>query len=70
MRNILIWCFLTGTALGMEQETKASTNAPALFVNQQPVSAEEFVWFMQQEGAGRVSVRQGEVQPRLWPTDF
>jgi hypothetical protein len=52
IRNILIWCFLTGTGLGMVQETKASTNTPVLFVNQQPVSAEEFVWFMQQERAG------------------
>jgi hypothetical protein len=54
VRNIVVWlCFLTNTAFGMVQDAAPSTNAAAvLFVNRQPVSAEEFVWFMQQERAG------------------
>jgi hypothetical protein len=52
--NVVIWfCFFTGAAVVMAQDATPSTNAvPVLFVNQQPVSAEEFVWFMQQERAG------------------
>jgi hypothetical protein len=54
VRNAAVWfCFFAGAAFGMAQDISPSTNAvPVLLVNRQPVSAEEFVWFMQQERAG------------------
>lgn len=54
VRNAVVWfCFFAGAACGMAQDAIPSTNAvPVLFVNRQPVSAEEFVWFMRQERAG------------------
>jgi hypothetical protein len=52
--NVIFWlCFFTGATFGMAQSASSSTNAgPVLFVDRQPVSSEEFVWFMQQERAG------------------
>jgi PPIC-type PPIASE domain len=52
--NVIIWFyFFASVAFGMAQSASPSTNAgPVLLVNGQPVSDEEFAWFMQQERAG------------------